>query len=52
MNIAKSQAAACKINDNEILIFGGYNKELGTLDTIEKYNISENKWETLKIKIP
>lgn len=40
------------MNDYEIFIFGGYNKEKGTLDSIEKYSIKENKWEILKIKIP
>lgn len=40
------------MNDYEIFVFGGYNKEKGTLDSIEKYSIKENKWEILKIKIP
>jgi len=40
------------LNDYEIFVFGGYNKEKGTLDSIEKYSIKENKWEILKIKIP
>ncbi len=52
MNIARSQAAACRLNDNDILIFGGYNKDRGTLDSIEKYSIAENRWELLKIKMP
>jgi len=43
--VARSQSAACKLNDNEFLIFGGYNKDVGTLDSIEKYSIKENKWE-------
>eukprot|EP00825_Cyclidium_porcatum_P042238 TRINITY_DN5743_c0_g1_i1.p1 TRINITY_DN5743_c0_g1~~TRINITY_DN5743_c0_g1_i1.p1 ORF type:complete len:294 (+),score=49.22 TRINITY_DN5743_c0_g1_i1:198-1079(+) len=51
-NMPRSQAAACKVNDNEILLFGGYNKEHGTLDSIERYLIKENKWELLKIKLP
>ncbi len=43
------------MNDNEIYVFGGYNKEQGTLDSIEKYSIKENKFEllqTCKIPIP
>lgn len=40
----RSQACACRVNDTEILIFGGYNKLSGTLDTIERYNIAENKY--------
>jgi N-acetylneuraminic acid mutarotase len=35
-----------------MFVFGGYNKEKGTLDTIEKYSIKENRWEVLKTKIP
>jgi hypothetical protein len=31
------------INDEEMLICGGYNKELGTLDTIERYSMSKDK---------
>jgi N-acetylneuraminic acid mutarotase len=41
--VIRSQSAACRINDNEIVLFGGYNKEKGTLDTIERYLINENK---------
>jgi len=52
MHTARSQPAACRINLNEILVAGGYNKDLGTLDTIERYLIKENRFEILKIKIP
>lgn len=34
LRISRSQAAGCRINDEEMLICGGYNKELGTLDSI------------------
>ncbi|EAR87484.2 Serine/Threonine kinase domain protein (macronuclear) [Tetrahymena thermophila SB210] len=50
--IPRSQSAGCRINDNEILIFGGYNKEKGTLDSIERYLINENKFEVTNIKLP
>lgn len=43
LKIARSQAAACRINDEEMLICGGYNKEFGTLDTIERYSIGKDK---------
>jgi len=42
-------------------LFGGYNKEKGTLDSIERYFISENKlvynfiinrWELLSLTLP
>lgn len=52
MKQPKSQAAACRINDLEIIVFGGYNKEEGTLDTIEKYLINENKWEKCSVRLP
>ncbi len=52
MKVARSQSAACRINDQEILICGGYNKELGTLDTIERYIIGKDKFELLSLKLP
>lgn len=52
LRVARSQAAACRINDDEILICGGYSKELGTLDTIERYIISKDKMEMSKLKLP
>lgn len=48
----RSQCAACRINDNEILIFGGYSKEKGTLDSIERYLIHENRTEVIDLKLP
>lgn len=52
LKIARSQNAACRINDDEILICGGYNKELGLLDSIERYIISKDKMEMSKLKLP
>lgn len=52
LKIARSQNAACRINDDEILICGGYNKELGLLDSIERYIISKDKMELSKLKLP
>ena len=34
------------------MLFGGYNKEDGTLDTIERYFINENRWEKCNLKLP
>lgn len=34
LKIPRSQSASCRINDDEILICGGYNKDQGTLDSI------------------
>jgi hypothetical protein len=33
-------------------VFGGYNKEQGTLDSIERYAIEENRFETLTLRLP
>ena len=52
LKIARSQNAACRINDDEILICGGYNKEMGVLDSIERYIISKDKMEVSKLKLP
>jgi hypothetical protein len=52
MKVARSQSASCRINDQEILICGGYNKELGTLSTIERYIIAKDKFELLSLKLP
>lgn len=41
LNVARSQAAACLFQDNIIFVFGGYNKQLGTLDSIERYDIDK-----------
>jgi len=52
LKIARSQSAACRINDEEILVCGGYNKEIGTLDSIERYIIAKDKFELATIKLP
>lgn len=52
LKAARSQSAACRINDQHILVFGGYNKEGGTLDTIERYVIDENRFEGLSLRLP
>jgi hypothetical protein len=52
LRVARSQSAACRINDDEMLICGGYNKEMGTLDSIERYIISKDRLEMSKLKLP
>ena len=52
LKISRSQSGACRINDDEILVCGGYNKEIGTLDTIERYIISKDKFEITTLKLP
>ena len=48
----RSQASACLFNGDQIFIFGGYHKDEGTLDVIEKYNLKTKKIELLKLRIP
>ena len=52
LNKARSQAAVCIMTINTIYIFGGYNKQDGTLGSIEKYSIKENIIKLLKLTMP
>lgn len=52
MKTARSQSAACRINDDEILVCGGYHKEIGTLDSIERYIIAKDKFVASELKLP
>ena len=53
LNVARSQSSACLFEDNIIFCFGGYNKELGTLNSIERYDIDLKKVTLLpNIKMP
>lgn len=38
-------------NANWIFIFGGNNKQVGSLDSIEKYEIEFDKWTLLSVKM-
>ena len=51
LNIARSQSSCCLFEENIIFIFGGYNKELGTLSSIERFDISSKKMTLLDIKM-
>ena len=51
LNIARSQSSCCLFEDNLIFIFGGYNKEMGTLNSIERYDTQINKVTLLDIKM-
>lgn len=48
----RSQSSACVYDENTIFIFGGFNKDQGTLDTIEKYEIKEAKISLITLTIP
>ena len=52
LNVARSQASASSFRDNVIFIFGGYNKEVGTLDSIERYDIDKRKIVLIELKMP
>ena len=52
LNEARSQSSACLFDDNLIFIFGGYNKDLGTLSSIERYDITKKRITLLDIKMP
>lgn len=53
LQVARSQSSACLFQDNIIFVFGGYNKEMGTLNSIERYDINLKKVTLLPdIKMP
>jgi hypothetical protein len=41
--VARSQSSCCLFDEKIIFIFGGYNKEAGTLSSIERYDIEIGK---------
>mmetsp|Transcript_10960 Transcript_10960/g.14807 ORF Transcript_10960/g.14807 Transcript_10960/m.14807 type:complete len:305 (-) Transcript_10960:121-1035(-) len=52
LHVPRSQSSSCLFQDNIIFIFGGYNKEMGTLNSVERYDISLKKVQLLEIKMP
>ena len=52
LNEARSQSSACLFEDSVIFIFGGYNKELGTLSSIERYDITKKRITLIDLKLP
>lgn len=51
MHIERSQHAACKISEETFYVFGGYNKSMGTLDLIEKYDTKYDSWELINLRM-
>lgn len=49
---ARSQSSAALFDDNVIFIFGGYNKEVGTLASIERYDISRKRITKIELAMP
>lgn len=48
----RSQASACLFDDATIFIFGGYHKDEGTLNTIERFDLNKKKIVTMTLRIP
>lgn len=48
----RSQASACLFDDTTIFVFGGYHRDEGTLNTIEKFDLAKKKISTMTLKIP
>ena len=48
----RSQASSCIFDNDTIFIFGGYHKDEGTLDIIERLHIHSNTMELINLKIP
>lgn len=52
LKVARSQATSLVYNNITVFVIGGYNKSLGTLNTIEKLTLNNKKTELLDLKIP
>ena len=52
LHFDRSQSSACLFDNDTIFIFGGYSKEEGTLDLIERFHIQSKTMELMKLKIP
>ena len=52
LNTARSQCSSCIYDKTTIYIFGGFSKELGTLSSIEKYDIANGKITPLSVTMP
>ena len=52
LKIPRSQANVLLYNNLNIFIFGGYNKNFGTLNTIERLNLESKKCDLLDLKLP
>ncbi|CAI2361905.1 unnamed protein product [Moneuplotes crassus] len=48
----RSQSSACILDDETIFIFGGFNKESGTLCSVEKFDVKTNKITSMSLTMP
>ena len=52
LNIGRSQATSLIFNDKKIFVFGGYNKNYGTLNSIEEIDINNKVCNLIEMKLP
>jgi hypothetical protein len=48
----RSQSSCCVFEDETLYVFGGYHRELGTLNTIEKLDLNKKRIIKMEIVIP
>jgi len=52
LNVGRSQANCLLFNDKKIFVFGGYNKNYGTLNSIEEINLEKKTCNIIEMKLP
>lgn len=52
LNIGRSQASSLLFNDKKIFVFGGYNKNYGTLNSIEEIDMNTKICNLIEMKLP
>ena len=52
LNIGRSQTSSLLFNDEIIFVFGGYNKNYGTLNSIEEIDINKKICNLIEMKLP
>jgi hypothetical protein len=52
MKECRKNASALSMTSDSIYVFGGSSNILPTVDSIEQYSVSANRWNLLKIRLP
>jgi N-acetylneuraminic acid mutarotase len=52
LNKERSQTSCCQFDNDLIFIFGGYNRNEGTLNLIERFFLKSKRMELLELKMP
>ena len=52
MKECRKNASALSMTSDSIYVFGGSSNNLPTVDSIEQYSVSANRWNLLKIRLP